>query len=149
MTCEITTKPLSLARVGRRLDDPGCGGVVLFVGRVRQDADLGRRITALFYETHRAMVMERLEALEKAARRRFDVRRVYIVHRVGLIRVGAASVLIGVAAPHRATAFRAARFLIEELKREVPIWKSDRWGRAPTGRRPRTRPRPPGARSQG
>jgi len=149
MTCEITSHPLSLARAERHLADRASGAVVLFAGRVRQDGAPGRRIAALEYETDRRMVLERLRGLERQAIRRFGARRVYIIHRIGRIRVGAASVLIGVAAPHRSTAFHAARFLIEELKREVPIWKADRWARAPAGHPPRTPPRRRGARSPG
>jgi molybdopterin synthase catalytic subunit len=123
--------------------------VVFFIGRVRQDEGRGRRIAALEYETDRSMVLARLQALEQQAVRRFGARRVRIIHRIGRIRVGAASVIIGVAAAHRAKAFRATRFLIEELKREVPIWKSDRWVRAPVGHRRRKPLRPRGERSPG
>jgi molybdopterin synthase catalytic subunit len=149
VTCEITTRSLTLAGVERHLGDPGSGAVVLFIGRVRRDGAPGRQIIALDYETDRTLVLTRLHALEREAVRRYGARRVYIIHRVGRIRVGAASVVIGVAAAHRAMAFRAARFLIEELKQEVPIWKSDRWARARAGRRRQKLPRRPGRRSPG
>lgn len=149
MTCEITSRPLSLARIGRTLDDDLSGAVVLFVGRVREDSTAGRRVRALDYEADRPMALARLRELERRAVRRFGARRVYMIHRVGRIPVGAASVIIGVAAPHRALAFRAARFLIEELKHEVPIWKSDRWAPAPTARRRQTRPHRRTGRSPG
>ena len=149
MACEITTQPLSLAGVERHVGDPESGAVVLFVGRVRRDAVGGRRIAALDYETDPAVVLKQLQELERRAIRRFGARRVYLIHRVGRIRVGGASVIIAVAAAHRAKAFRAARFLIEQLKREVPIWKSNRWTRAPAARRRRRPPRPRGRRSPG
>jgi molybdopterin synthase catalytic subunit len=142
VTVEITSRPLTLAGLERHVEDPRSGAVVVFVGRVRQDSAPGRRISALEYETDRAMVLAQLRGLERQAIRRFGARRVYVIHRVGRIRVGGASVVIAVAAAHRARAFQAARFLIEELKRKVPIWKSDRWARAPAGRRRRKRPRP-------
>lgn len=149
MSCEITTRPLTVARVARHLDDDASGAVVLFVGRVRPDASGSRRVAALDYEADRAMALRRLQGLERQARQRFGARRVHLVHRIGRLRVGAASVIVGVAAPHRSAAFQAARFLIEQLKRDVPIWKSDRWARAPAGRRRRTRPPPSGGRSRG
>lgn len=149
MSCEITARRLSVARAERYLDDLESGAAVLFVGRVRPDRSGDRRIVALDYEADRAMAVARLETLERRAVGRLGARRVYIIHRVGRIPVGEASVIIGVAAGHRAVAFRAARFLIEELKREVPIWKMDRWARGPGGRRRRTLPRPPAARSPG
>jgi molybdopterin synthase catalytic subunit len=149
VTCEITSRPLHLGQVERHLPDPGSGAVVLFIGRVRPDSVQGRRVVALQYETDRALALRRLRELERRARRRFGARRVYVIHRVGRIPVGGASVIIAVAAAHRSKAFAAARFLIEELKREVPIWKADRWARAPAGRRRRTRPARPTGRSPG
>ncbi len=141
MTCVITSRPLSIADVSRRLEDSSSGAVVLFIGRVRPDTSKGRRIVALDYEADRAMALARLRGLERRARREWGARHVYVIHRVGRLRVGATSVIVGVAAAHRSAAFRAARFLIEELKREVPIWKSDRWAPARGGRRRRTPPR--------
>ena len=149
MTAEITTRALSVTRVARHLADVASGAVVLFVGRVRPDSTQGRRVVALDYESDRTLALARLRDLERQARRRFGVRRVHVIHRIGRLRVGVASVIVGVAGPHRAEAFAAARFLIEELKREVPIWKSDRWARAPVARRRRRRPRPRDGRSPG
>lgn len=149
MTVQISTRPLTLRDAERHLGDALSGAVVLFVGRVRRDSSRGRQIAALDYESDRALALERLRTVERQAVRLFRVRRVYIIHRIGRIRVGAASVVIGVSAGHRSTAFRAARFLIEELKREVPIWKSDRWARGPAARPRHTPPRPRGRRSPG
>jgi molybdopterin synthase catalytic subunit len=149
LTCVITNRPLSIAAVNRHLDDDASGAVVVFVGRVRPDTSKGRRVVALDYEADRKMALDQLRALETRSRREFGARRVFVIHRVGRLRVGTASVIVGVTAPHRDAAFRAARFLIEELKREVPIWKSDRWARAPTGRRRRTPHRRRNGRSPG
>jgi molybdopterin synthase catalytic subunit len=149
MTCKITSRPLSIGQVERFLEDRSSGALVLFVGRVRPDLAGGRRVMALEYEADRRMALERLRELERRAMTRFEARRIYVVHRIGRIPVGAASVVIGVAAAHRALAFGAARFLIEELKREIPIWKSDRWDRAPAGRPRRRRPRPRHGQSPG
>jgi molybdopterin synthase catalytic subunit len=149
MTSVITDRPLSIREAARHLDDGESGGVVLFVGRVRPDRSGNRRVVALDYEADRKLALAQLRKLEKEARRRFGARRVFVIHRVGRLRVGIPSVMIGVAAPHRAEAFAAARFLIEELKREVPIWKSDRWGRARAARPPRRPLRPRRGRSRG
>jgi molybdopterin synthase catalytic subunit len=121
------------------LEGPGLGGVVLFAGRVRPDPVEGGRVEALDYEAHAAPARAQLRALERTARRRFGARRVVLWHRVGRVRVGEVSVLVGAACGHRAAAFEATRFLIEELKRSVPIWKTVR---ARRGRRPPRRPRP-------
>jgi molybdopterin synthase catalytic subunit len=76
------------------------------------------------------MAVRGLNRLAAEARRSFGTRRTVIYHRVGRLRVGTISVIVGVAAPHRRAAFDAARFLIERLKAEVPIWKTDHVGRS-------------------
>ena len=144
MTSEITSRPLSVPRVYAALEDPSCGGVVIFVGRVRPDRSLRGRVSALDYEADRALALRQLETLEREAGWRFGAGKIRIEHRIGRLPVGTPSVIVGVAAPHRSAAFQAARFLIERLKTGVPIWKTDRWGRvARNGQRPRaqrTRP---------
>lgn len=135
----LGSRPLSVATAYRALDDPRSGGVVLFAGRVRPDRTARRPVRALQYEADRVMALEGLERLERFARARFGAREVVLWHRVGLLKVGTISVLVGVAAPHRAAAFAATRYLIDGLKRSVPIWKSEpaRRVRRPPGRRSR------------
>ncbi len=144
MTVRISPRALSVGSAYRLLGDPGCGGVVLFAGRVRRESSGRRELTALEYEADRVLAERGLEELERTAVRRFGVRRVVLWHRTGRLPIGAISVIVGVAAPHRAAAFRAAAYLIDALKREVPIWKTDR---ARSVRRPRPRRRPPAPRS--
>ncbi|HEV2429657.1 MAG TPA: molybdenum cofactor biosynthesis protein MoaE [Thermoplasmata archaeon] len=146
MPVRLTRRPLSPARVWAELADPSSGGVVVFVGRVRPDRVGGRRVRALDYEADPRMALEALRRLERGVRRRFGARIVVAEHRLGRVPVGEASVIVGAAAPHRAQAFSAARYLIDRLKREVPIWKMER-GRP--ARRRRRRPRPSTARSSG
>lgn len=110
---------------------------MLFAGRVRPGRTRAGRVVALDYEVHRAPALARLQELERDSRRRFRARQVVLWHRVGRLGVGEVSVIVGVATPHRAEAFAAARYLIEELKSVVPIWKTER---ARPGRRPRRRP---------
>lgn len=114
-----------MTRAYAELLDSTCGGVVLFVGRVRPDRSGTRRVRALNYETHRELAERAFEELAQRARRRFHVRQVVLWHRYGVVRVGEPSVIIGVSAPHRSSAFDAARFLIEQLKQTAPIWKHD------------------------
>lgn len=146
MTVRLTRGRLSLGAAERQLSGRGLGGVVVFAGRVRPDATARGKVVALEYEADRQPALERLRAIETAARRRFGVRRVVLWHRLGVLPVGEVSVIVGVAAGHRAEAFAGARYLIEELKRSVAIWKLDR---ARPGRRPRRRPRRPAGRSTG
>ncbi len=145
MSVRLSARPLSVAAAYAALADPRSGAVVLFVGRVRPDAVGGRTVRALEYEAHRSVALAGLARLERAAREGTGVRRVILWHRTGQLAVGTPSVIVGVAAAHRGTAFRIAARLIAQLKREVPIWKTERWRSAHPRRRP---PRPragPGA----
>ncbi|MHB8351969.1 MAG: molybdenum cofactor biosynthesis protein MoaE [Thermoplasmata archaeon] len=137
----ISAEPLSVEAAYRELDDPASGAVVLLVGRVRPDPDGGRRVQALLYEAHRTMALRALRRLERAARAGPGVRRVLLWHRIGRLKAGTPSVIVGVAAPHRAAAFRTAARLISQLKAEAPIWKTELWRSARPRRRP---PRPSG-----
>ena len=146
MSVRLTDRALTVAGAMRALEGPGLGGVVVFAGRVRPDRGRAGRVFALDYETHRAPALRRLAAIERDARARFGAGRVVIWHRVGRLKVGEVSVVVGAACAHRAAAFDAARFLIDELKASVPIWKTER---ARPVRRPRRRPGRARARSTG
>jgi len=126
VSVRLTRSPLSVAAAVRFLSGDELGGVVVFVGRVRPDRTAHGHVAALEYEAHRRLALIALAKLEREARRRFGAGSVVLWHRLGPIPVGEASVVVGVATGHRAPAFAAARYLIERLKREVPIWKLDR-----------------------
>ena len=144
MSVRVDRRRISYAAALRALDGPGLGGIVVFIGRVRPDRTRRGRVIALDYEAHLPLARNVLSDLERTARSRFGAKRVVLWHRTGIVPVDEASVLVGVAAGHRAEAFAAARFLIEELKEKAPIWKSDR---ARSGRPPRPRPRGSAGRS--
>lgn len=123
----LLDEPLSVDRLLAQVKDPAVGGIVLFVGAVR-DHDRGssaaadRGVTALDYTAHPLAVTGLLEVAERAAR--LDgVRAVAVEHRTGHLEVGDLAVVIAVGADHRAEAFAACRQLIDELKSTVPIWK--------------------------
>jgi molybdopterin synthase catalytic subunit len=103
--------------------DPETGALVTFSGIVRE-TEAGRAITHLDYEHYAGMAERELERLVAAARKRWPLRGCAVFHRTGPVAVGEASVIVAVSAGHRAEAFEAARFLIDELKKSVPIWKS-------------------------
>jgi molybdopterin synthase catalytic subunit len=137
----LSARPIDPAQAHRALADPGAGGIVVFVGRVRPDRTAKGVVRALRYEADRPMALRIFAEIEAAAERRAGVRRVVVWHRVGTLVVGEVAVVVGAAAVHRDEAFRAARFLIERVKRDAPIWKTDRArpGR-PRPRRPARRP---------
>ena len=102
----------------------GDGGLALFVGVVRDHND-GRRVDRLEYEAYEEMATRQMSQLAEQALARFAVRHVTLVHRLGRLLIGETSVLIVVAAAHRAPAFDACRWLIDTLKSTVPIWKKE------------------------
>ncbi len=111
----------------RILDDikhPSDGAVVIFEGIVRNNTR-GRRTLYLDYESYEGMALKQMESLAAKALRDFKVRDIRIVHRLGRLLIGETSVLIVVASEHRGAAFDACRWLIDTLKRTVPIWKKE------------------------
>jgi molybdopterin synthase catalytic subunit/molybdopterin converting factor small subunit len=107
-----------------RLKRPEDGAAVIFDGVVR-DNTRGRRTLYLDYEAYEAMALKQMESLAVEARERFAVRGVSIIHRLGRLQIGETSVLIVVAAAHRGAAFEACRWIIDTLKKTVPIWKKE------------------------
>jgi len=105
---------------------PDCGAVALFVGTTRDHAG-GRRVEHLSYEAYEPMALASLETIERAAVERFEVASCRIVHRLGEVPITEASVVVVVAAAHRAPAFDACRWAMDELKRSTPIWKKERF----------------------
>ncbi len=136
MSSRLSARPFSLVSAFRELGDPTLGGVVVFAGRVRADPTPAGTVTALVYEAHRGPALQALRALEADARRRFGAGRTVAWHRVGSVRVGEIAVVVGAACGHRSEAFAATRFLIDQLKRTVPVWKEVR---ARSSRPPRPR----------
>jgi len=120
----VQDQPIDVAALLAAVEGPGEGGVVLFVGRVRDQAR-GRAVRRLDYEAYPAMALSELEALAREAQAQRGATRVALVHRVGRLQVGEIAVAIAVASPHRAQAFEACRWLIDALKQRVPIWKKE------------------------
>ncbi len=104
-----------------------CGGVVTFLGVVRSHSDDGRLVRGLSYEAFEPMATAEFERIAGRARERFGEVRVAIIHRVGDLAVGDIAVAIVAAAAHRGTAFDACRYAIDEVKRDAPIWKRERY----------------------
>jgi molybdopterin synthase catalytic subunit len=127
MFYDIVDEPLDLDALIRAVRTDGTGGLVTFVGYVRDHSDDDRPVDGLSYEAHRELALDALRAVGAEAATRFGPARVAIVHRIGDLGLGEAAVAIAVAAAHRAAAFDACEFAIDELKRRVPIWKKERY----------------------
>ena len=106
---------------------PDCGAISTFVGTTRVDETGGASVEYLEYEAYRPMAERKLEEIGAEIRMRWDVREVSIVHRIGRVDPGEASVAIVIASPRRGPAFEASRYAIERIKQVVPIWKREIW----------------------
>jgi molybdopterin synthase catalytic subunit len=121
---DLTREPIDavkLVAAAKRGED---GAVVVFDGIVRNHSR-GRQTLYLDYEAYEEMALKQMDELSREARSRFSVRQVTIIHRLGRLHVGETSVLIVVASAHRAQAYEASRWLIDTLKKTVPIWKKE------------------------
>lgn len=111
-----------LARVGARED----GATLLFLGMVRDHAD-GRPVTGMTYEAYEEMATPVLREIAQEAAQRIGSDRVAVVHRVGDLTIGEVSVAIAVSSPHRAESYDASRYVIEEIKKRLPVWKKEHY----------------------
>ena len=122
--CAIVREPIDLKGMKEKLEHPEDGAAVFFDGVVRNNTR-GRRTLYLDYEAYESMALSEMENLAQAVLERFKVRNVCLIHRLGRLQIGETSVLIGVTSAHRAAAFEACRWLIDTLKKTVPIWKKE------------------------
>ena len=120
---EITTEPISeAALLANRQMSAKSGAVVYFLGVVR-GAEEGKAIQAIDYETFQRMAEHQFNLLFDAMEKRWPIESVRLIHRVGVVQVNEPSLWVEVIAPHRGEAFAACQWLIDEMKRVVPIWK--------------------------
>ena len=121
---ELTTEPIDVGSVARRVILPKCGATVSLDGFAREWTR-GRRTKYLVYEAYEGMALSEMQRLGVEAHKRFEIAHIGIVHRTGRLEIGETSVVISVSAPHRKAAFEACEWAIRELKRTVPIWKKE------------------------
>jgi molybdopterin synthase catalytic subunit/molybdopterin converting factor small subunit len=127
---ELVSDALDIALAQRRVEHASCGAVCVFTGTTR-DNNRGKRVVRLEYEAFEAMTGPEMARIFERCRSELDTNsderalRMLVQHRVGVVQVGEPSVVIAVASPHRELAFRACRFLIDELKASLPVWKKE------------------------
>jgi len=121
---DLTREPIDAPRLIAAAKEGEDGAVVVFDGIVRNNTR-GRQTLYLDYEAYEEMALKQMQELSRQAISRFSVRHVTMVHRLGRLNIGETSVLIAVASAHRAQAFEANRWLIDTLKKTVPIWKKE------------------------
>jgi molybdopterin synthase catalytic subunit len=122
----LTSEPIDTEALIAQVSSNSAGAVVLFLGTTRE-ATAGRRTESLDYECYPAMAERKLAELEAEACRRWPLTGCAIVHRLGHLELGEASIAIAVSSPHRQQAFEAGKWLIDTIKEVVPIWKQENW----------------------
>jgi molybdopterin synthase catalytic subunit len=122
MRTAIVDAAIDITALLHEVSGPAVGATVLFVGTVR-DFNEGRPVTGIEYSTYRAMAERELKTIVEEASRRFETEAIVAEHRVGELAIGDASVAIAVAHERRGQAYEASRFIIEELKSRLPVWK--------------------------
>ncbi len=120
----LTKDPISVGALLAEVAAPHCGGTCVFLGTVR-DAPQDGGVTGIEYTAYEAMAVAEFDRLLAEARRRWPEARLAVRHRLGLVPTEEASIAIAAAAPHRAAAFEACRYVIEEVKKRLPIWKKE------------------------
>ena len=120
----VTDKPIDLHELVDCVTDPEAGAIATFIGTTRNN-NQGRKVIALDYEAYPEMAEKELARLGEEAKRKWQICRIAIVHRIGPVQITEPSVIIAVSAAHREAAFAACRFAIEEIKKTVPIWKKE------------------------
>ena len=120
----IVNHPIDTEAVIGAAADPAAGATVTFIGTTRNEND-GRQVIQLEYEAYEEMALAELRKIGDTMRERWPIARVAIVHRIGVVPIGDASVVIAVSAAHRRAAFEACHYAIDRLKEVVPIWKKE------------------------
>ncbi|MEM7473955.1 MAG: molybdenum cofactor biosynthesis protein MoaE [Planctomycetota bacterium] len=127
---ELIEGPIETGRLLAAISDSRCGAQVMFVGSTRQWTAKGEKVLEterLEYESYREMALKQLQALADKACERWPVKKYAIVHRLGKVMPEEASVAVAVSTPHRSEAFEAAKWLIDTIKHDVPIWKQEHY----------------------
>ena len=120
----LQSEPIHADALIARARTDADGAVALFLGTVR-DHNVGRRVLHLEYQAYAPMAEREMATIEAEARRRFPVSDMALIHRTGRLEIGEISVAVAVATAHRHDAFEACRYVIDELKKRVPIWKKE------------------------
>ena len=124
LSCRITQEPIRLDELTAFVADPGAGAMATFVGTTR-DTNEGRQVVRLEYECYPGMAEKEMEKIGQEVLERWPVKKVAMLHRLGRVDIGEASVAIAVSSGHRHAAFEACHYAINQLKETVPIWKKE------------------------
>ena len=123
---EVQENSLDLQKASDYVNHPEAGAVNLFVGTTRNHHD-GKRVIELYYDCYREMAIKELRKIAEQMLEKHDLKRIWITHRTRLVPIGEASIILAVSSAHRNNAFDATAEAMELIKKEVPIWKKERF----------------------
>jgi molybdopterin synthase catalytic subunit len=121
---QIVDKNIDVVELLASVSVPEAGGIDMFLGTTRNHSK-GKKVIRLEYEAYSPMALRMMSEIESEIRKRWNIQKISVVHRIGVVPVMEASVAIAVSAAHRKEAFEACRYAIDELKKRVPIWKKE------------------------
>jgi molybdopterin synthase catalytic subunit len=121
---KITAEKLDLQECYNFVEDASCGGIVAFIGTVRNDTQ-GKEVIQLDFSTYKPMAMKEMQKIAVLALENFDIYKIAVHHAEGMLQIGDIPVIITVSSKHRNAAFEACEFAIDTLKETVPIWKKE------------------------
>ncbi|HET9357169.1 MAG TPA: molybdenum cofactor biosynthesis protein MoaE [Nitrososphaeraceae archaeon] len=120
----ITNNQLSLQEVMLELEDNSAGALSVFIGNVRNRGRSGN-VSEIYYEAYSEMAEQEMREIENEAQTKWGIKKLVAIHRIGNIKVGESSIIIGVSSEHRHEAFEACKYVINNVKTRVPIWKKE------------------------
>ncbi len=121
---EIVSEKIDIVQVLESIKDCSAGGIDMFIGTTRNYSN-GKKVLSLEYEVYVPMAIKKMKEIEEIVRKRWEICKISMIHRIGKVEVGEVSVVIAVSSTHRKEAFESCRFTIDILKKEVPIWKKE------------------------
>lgn len=120
----ITNNQLNLKEIMFELEDSSAGALSIFIGNVRNRGRSGN-VSEIYYESYSKMAEQKMREIENEAQTKWEIKKLVAFHRIGNIKVGEASIIIGVSSEHRNEAFEACKYVINNVKTRVPIWKKE------------------------
>ena len=126
IVAEIYAGALSIEKAMAEADVPTCGALTLFAGRVRNNHQ-GQDVTGMTYDMHQPLALKTLQDIAAEALREAAGSKIYLAHAHGELAIGDVSVVIAVASPHRGEGYQASRYIIEEIKTRLPVWKREHY----------------------
>jgi len=124
MTCSIVRDIIDLEGLISRVQDKKAGAVLIFCGDIRNHSEK-KNVSFLEYEAHESMALKQISSIVKEAKKKWQIHKVEVIHRLGKIAVKDCSIAIAVSTSHRAEAYEASRYIIDTIKQTVPIWKKE------------------------